>query len=160
MFYNKINNPKKKIYRVILNCFLILAYLISYSSCETTSLYDISPGDLKTGSTADIKKIELKNGSLIDCEGKLIRIEREPDSSLVYVIRTDEPVKTKSGGDQNAVNWSEVRIPEKDIRALTMEKSESDPTMSHLAVGGGLLILAIIIALIALASSTNNLFHN
>ena len=159
MFYNKINSRKIRIYKVILNCFLILVYLNSFSSCETTGLYNISPGDLKTGSTAEIKKIELKNGTVIDCAGKLISIEREPDSSLVYVILSDEPVKTKSGGDQKSVKSGNVRIPEKEIRALTLEKSESDPTMSHLAVGGGLLILVIIIVLISLASSTNNLFH-
>ena len=160
MFYNKINNPKIKIYRLILNCFLIFAYLNSFNGCETTGLYNVSPGDLKTGSTAEIKKIELKNGTVLDCAGKLIKIERDSDSSLVYEIWTDEPVKTISGQDQKAVYWNKVRITEKEIRALTMEKSESEPTMSHLAVGGGLLILTIIIALIALASSTSNLFHN
>ncbi len=160
MFYNKINNPKKKIYRVILNCFLILAYLISYSSCETTSLYDISPGDLKTGSTAEIKKIELKNGTELDCAGKLVSIEREPDSSLVYVILSDEPVKTKSGGDQKTVNWSKVRIPEKDIRALTLENTGSNSTSTGLAVGGFLVILALIIALIAVGNSMSQPWGN
>ena len=159
MFYNKINSPKIRIYRVILNCFLILVYLINISSCMTTELYDVSPDSLKSGSTADIKKIELKNGSVIDCSGKLIKIERESDTSLVYVIWSDDPVKTKSGGDQKDVNWSKVKIPEKEIRALSLEKSESDPTMSHLAVGGGLLMLAIIVTLIALANM-NFGFHN
>jgi len=128
----------------------------SYSGCTTTGLYSVPPGDLKTGSTAEIKKIELKNGTVIDCAGKLIRIEREPDSTLVYVIQTDEPVKTKSGGDQKAVNSGNVRIPEKDIRALSFEKSVSDPKMTTgLAVGGGILILAAIIALIAFVSAMN-----
>ena len=149
MFYNKINNPKIKIYRVILNCFLILAYLISYSGCETTGLYNVPPGDLKTGPTAEIKKIELKNGTELDCEGIMISIERDQDSSLVYVIRTNEPLKIRSGGDQKTVNWRDVRIPEKDIKALSFEKTVSDPTMTGLAVGGGILILAAIIALIA-----------
>ena len=150
MFYNKINSRKIRIYKVILNCFLIIVYLNSFSSCETTGLYNVSPGDLETGSTADIKKIELKNGTVIDCAGKLIKIERDSDSSLVYEIWSDEPVKTKSGGDQKVVNWNKVRIPEKEIRALTMEKSTSDPAMTGLAVGGGLVMAAIIIFLIAL----------
>ncbi len=154
MFYNKINNPKIKIYRVILNCFLIMVYLINFSSCMTTGLYNVSPDSLEPGPTADIKKIELKNGSVIDCSGKLIRIDREPDSSLVYVILSDEPVKAKSGGDQKEVNWSKVRIPEKEIKALTLEKSVSDPAMTGLAVGGGVLMIAIIV-LIAAASSMN-----
>ena len=150
MFYNKINNPKIKVYRVILNCFLIIVYMSSYSGCETTGLHYVSPGSLETGPTAEIKKIELKNGTVINCAGKLIKIEREQDSSLVYVIWTDEPVKTKSGGDQNAVNWSEVRIPEKDIRALTMEKS---PMGMGLGVGIPLIIIALILTIIAVGSS-------
>ncbi len=156
MFYNKINSRKIRIYKVILNCFLIIVYLNSFSSCETTGLYNVSPGDLETGSTADIKKIELKNGTVIDCAGKLIKIERDSDSSLVYEIWSDEPVKTKSGGDQKVVNWNKVRIPEKEIRALTMEKSTSDPAMTGLAVGGGLVMAAIIIFLIALSAAWNN----
>ena len=156
MFYNKINSRKIRIYKVILNCFLIIVYLNSFSSCETTGLYNVSPGDLKTGSTAEIKKIELKNGTVLDCAGKLIKIERDSDSSLVYEIWSDEPVKTKSGGDQKVVNWNKVRIPEKEIRALTMEKSTSDPAMTGLAVGGGLVMAAIIIFLIALSAAWNN----
>lgn len=159
MFYNNINNTITRIFIVILNCFLILVYLNSFIGCETTGLYNVSPGDLETGSTAEIKKIELKNGSVIDCAGKLIRIEREPDSTLVFVMWTDEPVKTKSGGDEKALNWSNVRIHEKEIRALTLEKSEFDPTMTGVA-GGGLLILAIIIALIAAIGSMNFGFGN
>ncbi len=159
MFYNKINNPKKKIYRVILNCFLILAYLISYSGCETTSLYNVPPGDLNTGSTADIIKIVLKNGTELDCEGIMISIERDQDSSLVYVIRTDEPVEIRSGGEQKYGIWRDVRIPEKDIKALSFEKTVSDPTMTGLAVGGGILILAAVIALITFANSMDNMFH-
>ena len=155
MFYNKINNSKIKIYRVILNCFLVLVYMSSYSGCTTTGLYSVPPGDLKTGSTAEIKKIELKNGTVIDCAGKLIRIEREADSSLVYVILTDEPVKTTSGGDQKAVKSGNVRIPEKDIRALTLENTGSNSTTTGLAVGGFLVILALIIALIAVGNSMN-----
>ncbi|MBK7446003.1 MAG: hypothetical protein IPJ45_08270 [Ignavibacteria bacterium] len=77
MFYNKINNSKIKIYRVILNCFLVLVYMSSYSGCTTTGLYNVPPGDLKTGSTAEIKKIELKNGTVIDCAGKLVSIEEK-----------------------------------------------------------------------------------
>lgn len=56
MFYNKMNSPKIKIYRVIFNCFLIAAYLISFSSCTTTGLYYVSPGALESGSTSEIKK--------------------------------------------------------------------------------------------------------
>ena len=160
MFYNKINNSKIKIYRVILNCFLVLVYMSSYSGCTTTGLYNVPPGDLKTGSTAEIKKIELKNGTVIDCAGKLVSIERETDSSLVYVILTDEPVKTTSGGDQKAVKSGNVRIPEKDIRALTLEKSESDPTMTGVAAGSGILILAAIIALIAVGNSMSQPWGN
>ncbi len=160
MFYNKINNSKIKIYRVILNCFLVLVYMSSYSGCTTTGLYSVPPGDLKTGSTAEIKKIELKNGTVIDCAGKLIRIEREPDSSLVYVILTDEPVNTKSGGDQKAVKSGNVRIPEKDIRALTMENMGSNSTTTGLAVGGFLVILALIIALIAVGNSMSQPWGN
>ena len=70
------------------------------------------------------------------------------------MILSDEPVKAKSGGDQKEVNWSKVRIPEKEIKALSLEKSVSDPAMTGLAVGGGVLMIAIIV-LIAAASSMN-----
>ena len=78
----------------------------------------------------------------------------------MYVILTDEPVKTTSGGDQKAVKSGNVRISEKDIRALTLENTGSNSTTTGIAVGGFLVILALIIALIAVGNSMSQPWGN
>lgn len=145
MFYNKMNSPKIKIYRVIFNCFLIAAYLISFSSCTTTGLYYVSPGSLESGSKSEIKTIELKNGTVINCTGKIIKIERESDSSAVFVIASGENVKAQDSAVLNAINQNDIRIPEKDVKKIIMEMTREDHGMTTVALAGGVLLVALII---------------
>ncbi len=147
MFYNKINNPKIKIYRVIINCSLILAYLNSFNSCTTTGMYIVSPNSVEAGANADIKMIELKDGTSIDCEGKLIWKVREPDSSVVFVIASDSNIKTQDSTGQSATIRSDTRIPEKDVKKITMEITKGNTVLTAVAIGVGILFIVLIIGI-------------
>lgn len=145
MFYNKVNNPKIKIYRVMLNCFLIIAYLSSFNSCTTTGMYIVSPDSLEAGANADIKIIELKDGTSIDCEGKLIWKVREPDSSVVFVIASNSNIKTQDSSGQSATIRSDTRIPEKDVKKITMEITKGNTVLTAAAIGVGILFVVMLI---------------
>lgn len=147
MFYNNINNTKTRIFIVILNCFLILVYLNSMIGCETTGLYNVSPGDLETGSTSEIKKIELKNGTVINCTGKMIKIERESDSTVVFVITSVLNIKSQDSAGRNVINPNDIRIPEKVIKTILVELTKEDDGMTTVAIAGGILLVGVIICL-------------
>ncbi|MBK7253058.1 MAG: hypothetical protein IPI04_03845 [Ignavibacteria bacterium] len=153
MFYNKINNPKKKIYRVILNCFLILAYLNSFNSCAAPGMYTESPDSFEPGRTSNIKTIELKNGTIIDCTGKIIWIIKESESSVAFVIAADNKIKTQDSSGQNATKLKDTRISQKDVKAVTFDNTEVDSNVVGFGAVGVLVTLGIIIGLSALMSS-------
>ena len=157
MFYNKINNPKKKIYRVILNCLLILAYLNSFNSCAAPGMYTQSPDSFEPGRSSNIKTIELKNGTIIDCTGKIIWIIKESESSVAFVIAADNKIQTQDSSGQSATKLKDTRISQKDVKSVTFDNTEVDSNVEGFSLVGGLvtlgIITGIIIGLSALMSS-------
>ena len=144
MFYNKINSPKIRIYRVILKCFLIIVYLINFSSCGTPGMYTESPDSLEPGPTSNIKMIELKNGTIIDCTGKIIWIVKESESSVTFVIAADNKIKTQDSSIQNAAKLKDTRISQKDVKSVTFDNTEVDPNVTGFATVGVLVTLGLI----------------
>jgi hypothetical protein len=143
MFYKIMNSRKLRFQRVILIYFLIYSYLTTFGSCMTTETSYISPDSLNSKSVKEIRKIELNNGTSIDCEGKIIKIEKESDSTLFFAI------STYTIGDNYKTDWTKKLISAKDILKIQLEKSvvNKDATIGVVIVGGlilaGLIILGI-----------------
>ena len=158
MFYNKINNSKIKIYRVILNCFLILAYLSSFNSCAAPGMYTESPDSFEPGRTSNIKMIELKNGTIIDCTGKIIWIIKESESSVAFVIAADNKIKTQDSSGQNAAKLKDTRISQKDVKAVIIDNTEIDSNVVIFSAVGGLAVAGIIVLIIIGITSLPSIF--
>ncbi|MGB4850885.1 MAG: hypothetical protein WBQ38_01095 [Ignavibacteria bacterium] len=158
MFYNKLNNPNIKIYRVILNCFLILAYLYSYSGCTAPGMYTESPDSFEPGRTSNIKMIELKNGTIIDCTGKIIWIIKESESSVAFVIAADNKIKTQDSSGQNAAKLKDTRISQKDVKAVIIDNTEIDSNVVIFSAVGGLAVAGIIVLIIIGITSLPSIF--
>ena len=158
MFYNKINNPKIKIYRVILNCFLILAYLSSFNSCAAPGMYTESPDSFEPGRTSNIKMIELKNGTIIDCTGKIIWIIKESESSVAFVIAADNKIKTQDSSGQNPTKLKDTRISQRDVKAVIIDNTEIDSNVVIFSAVGGLAVAGIIVLIIIGITSLPSIF--
>lgn len=151
MLYKFINQPKLELLKLIFNIFLIISYMTTLSSCMTTYNYSESPESMETVSASEIKKIELKSGIMIDCKDKLIKFEKGIDSvtyiALGYHVTED-----------HKNYWKEQRISENDIYKIYLERSELNQEKTFLLVLGILVVTALVIVLIAFAS-TPDLFH-
>ena len=71
-----IKSGRFRICILFVNSIIILTYIIVYCGCSTTEVLTESPDVQKPGFTHEIKCIELLNGKEIDCEDKLMKIEK------------------------------------------------------------------------------------
>lgn len=147
MIYKLIYHPKLKFKITFLNIFLIICYTASLYSCETTRSYSVNPDSIGKISSQEITRIELKNGETINCRNMIIKFENGTDSARYIILRS-----YTSGADFKTY-WTEKRIPEKDIRKIYLEKTETNNTKTVIYVSG--IVIALI--LIALVVSTGAL---
>lgn len=146
MFYKNIYSSKLKSIRVFLNCFLIITYLTSFSSCVTTSeTFYSKPDDLKSDYIEDITKIYLKDGSVIKSGEYKIEIGRESDETMYLLLWTKDTVNSVSGNGQSIINWTKKKIPAAEIKKIELENSTVNVPLSVLVVGGSIIVLGLII---------------
>ena len=129
---------------------IIAAYSLTFCSCTTTrNYYYETPYPAFSDSSAEITKIVLKNKEIIDCEDKVVKIEKGTDSINYIVVSSFTP-----GIDYKPV-WTEKKIPENDILKIQMEKSEVSDGKTALYIAGGVVAgILIIFGVLALSNET------
>jgi hypothetical protein len=150
MIYKIINSSGNKFQRAVLNIFIILSYLTTFSSCMTTYESWEIPGTMNQTNSNEIKKIELKDGTMIDCKDKILKFENAGDSGK-YIV-----VKSYTVGKNFQTFWTEKRIPEKDIYKFYIDKSEASGSTTTLLVIG-VVVIVVIVFLVALGQSFKNM---
>lgn len=98
------------------NSIIILIHITAYIGCSTTEVLTKSPDVQKPGFTREIKSIVLLNGKEIDCEDKLMKIEKISESTGIVILQYADKIETESAGYTYKSDWNELRIPLKDIR--------------------------------------------
>ena len=144
----KIKSGKLGISILLFNGIIILIYIVTYCGCSTTEVLTESPDVQKPGFTREIKSIELLNGKEIDCEDKLMKIEKTSESTGIIIIQYEDTIRAGSAGSTYKSDWNELRIPLKDIRNFQMyDNSQTD------AVSGTVIVISAVILGLSIAGA-------
>lgn len=143
MKYAKIKSGRLGISILLLNGIIILMYITAFCGCTTTEVLTKSPDVQKPGFTREIKSIELLNGKEIDCEDKLMKIEKTSESTGIVIVQEADTIKAGSAGYTYKSDWNELRIPLKDIRNFQIY----DNTETNVVSGTVIVISAVILGL-------------
>lgn len=143
-----IKSGRFRICILFVNSIIILTYIIVYCGCSTTEVLTESPDVQKPGFTREIKYIELLNGKEIDCEDKLMKIEKTSESTGIIIIQYEDTIRAGSAGSTYKSDWNELRIPLKDIRNFQMyDNSQTD------AVSGTVIAITVVISGLIIAGA-------
>ncbi|MBK8552472.1 MAG: hypothetical protein IPL53_15930 [Ignavibacteria bacterium] len=142
MIYKLINSENLRFKRAILIYFIIISYLITFSSCMTTESLTVSADKLKSVTSGEITNIKLKNGNSIDCGNKFVEIIKKSDSTVLLSMYTPVHSRENYGSEKN-----EMIIPVNDILTVQLQNRETDVPMTILLVFGIAVIAGGLIAL-------------
>jgi len=142
----KIKSGRLGISILLLNSIIILIYITAYCGCSTTEVLTKSPDVQKPGFTREIKCIELLNGKEIDCEVKLMKIEKTSESTGIIILQYADTIKAGSAGYTYKSDWNELRIPMKDIRNFQIYETSETDVVSGTVIAISAVILGLSIA--------------
>lgn len=153
MKYSKIKSGRLGISILLLNGIIILIYITAYCGCTTTEVLTKSPDIQKPGFTREIKSIELLNGKEIDCEDKLMKIEKTSESTGIVIVQESDTIKAGSAGYKYKSDWNELRIPLNDIRNFQIYDNTETDVVSGTVIVISAVIIGLFITGVAIASS-------
>ena len=147
MFYRFINSGKLRFQRIIVNCIVVISYIITLKGCMTTDTSYVTPETIESPAFENISLIILKSRITIDCKNQKVNLEKGNDSTFYFTLI---PV---ARGEGFKTNGEKQMIPVKDVLRIQL----SDDRLSD---GGVALIITGILAIglfIAYAIAISNL---
>lgn len=147
MFYRFINSGKFRFQRIVINCIVVISYIITLKGCMTTDISYVTPETIEPSTFENISLIILKSRITIDCKNKIVALEKGIDSTYYFTIT---PV---AGGEGYKNNIEKQMIPVNDVLRIQL----SDDSLSD--VGVALIITGVLAigVLIAYAIAVSNL---
>ena len=129
-----LSSVKSGFHKDVIIWILIISYLATFCSCETTGISNMSPEIIEPKASENIVKIKLNNGEIINCKDKSVTIEKNPDSSRIFVLAYPD---TLSESDNTIkIQKKEERIQESDVSRIQMEITKINSTQTMLLVSG------------------------